>query len=275
MRVNVPKDKGLDHSLALWREGYEFIPNRVQKHHFDVYETKVLGERTALLSGEAGARLFYNTNRMQRSGALLPNFVLKTLFGENAIQTMDDTAHEHRKLLFMSLMTAEALERLSEITTKHWEDFTAKGKKDIVLYEEASKILTRTACEWAGVPILEKEVPMRTRDFLLMIDGFGVLGLKHLESRRARSRTEKWIERLILDVRAGKLQVEKGTAIYEMSSHRDHQNKLLNPRMAAIELNSLIQCARPSRSQNLLHLVRQHWKNTRKLKPAFLRETKS
>ncbi|ARI78495.1 cytochrome P450 [Halobacillus mangrovi] len=241
MAMKVPKDRTLDNTLILFKDGYEFIPKRVQNHHLDVYETRLLGQKVALLSGEKGAELFYDTKRMNRNGAL-PKRVLKTLFGENAIQTMDGEAHAHRKLLFMSLMTPEALENLRELTTTYWEQFAGKwqGMKKVVLYDETRELLCRTACDWAGVPLLEKEVPKRTEDLSKMIDGFSAVGPKHIESRRARKRSEKWIENLIIKVREGKLDLQEGTALYEMANHRDLKGKQLDARMAAIELLNVI-----------------------------------
>ncbi|SFJ74620.1 fatty-acid peroxygenase [Halobacillus dabanensis] len=241
MTVNVPKDKTIDNTLAIFKDGYNFIPKRVQNHHLDVYETRVLGEKVALLSGIEGAKLFYDTTRMNRKNAL-PKRVLKTLFGENGIQTMDGEAHKHRKLLFMSLMTPEALQELYEITTKYWAHFTKKWSKmkKVTLYDESRELLCRTACEWAGVPLKEKEVQKRTRDLSNMIDGFSAIGPKHMESRRARKRTEAWIEELILKVREGELEAEKGKAIYEMAMHKDLDGRPLDARMAAIELINII-----------------------------------
>ncbi|KHE67776.1 cytochrome P450 [Halobacillus sp. BBL2006] len=241
MSVKVPKDRTIDNTIALFKDGYEFVPKRVQSHHLDVYETRLLGEKVALISGEEGAKLFYDTDRMNRNGAL-PSRVLKTLFGEDAIQTMDGDAHTHRKLLFMSLMTPEALENLRELTTTYWERFTGKwqGMKKVVLYDEVRELLCRTACEWAGVPLTEKEVDKRTRDLSNMIDGFSAIGPKHIESRKARKRSEKWIEDLIKKIREGKLELKEGTALYEMAVHRDLDGQLLDTRMAAIELLNVI-----------------------------------
>ncbi|MGP4060718.1 cytochrome P450 [Halobacillus sp. H74] len=241
MAVKVPKDKTIDNTLAIFKDGYNFIPNRVQNHHLDVYETRVLGEKVALLSGIEGAELFYDRNRMNRSGAL-PTRVLKTLFGEGGIQTMDGDPHTHRKLLFMSLMTPESLQHLYEITTKNWAQFTKKWSKmkKVNLYDESRELLCRTACDWAGIPLNEKEVNKRTRDLSNMIDGFSAIGPKHIESRRARKRSEAWIEDLIIKVRNGEMEAEKGKAVYEMAMHRNVEGESLDARMAAIETLNVI-----------------------------------
>lgn len=35
----------------------------------------------------------------------MPKLVLKTLFGQGGVQTLDGAAHHHRKNIFMDLMT--------------------------------------------------------------------------------------------------------------------------------------------------------------------------
>ncbi|SIS77084.1 cytochrome P450 [Salimicrobium salexigens] len=235
------KDKGPDRSLGILKDGYNFARKRLQKQHLDVYETKLLGERAALLGGEKGAELFYDNDKMKRGGAM-PAFILKTLFGENGIQTMDGNPFEHRKRLFLSLMTPEALDRLFQITAEYWErasEFWEKKRK-VVLYNEMLTLLMKISCEWAGVPLKDKEVKKRADDFALMIDGFGSIGPKHLQSRKARQRSEQWFENLILDVREGKLEAQEGTAIFEMAMHRDLNGNHLDARMAAIELLNIV-----------------------------------
>ncbi|SEH90114.1 fatty-acid peroxygenase [Halobacillus karajensis] len=241
MTAQVPKDKTIDNTLAIFKDGYNFIPKRVQNHHLDVYETRVLGEKVALLSGVEGAKLFYDTNRMDRKNAL-PKRVLKTLFGENGIQTKDGEAHAHRKLLFMSLMTQESIQELYEITTQNWARFTKKWNrmKKVNLYDESRELLCRTACEWAGIPLEEKEVQKRTRDLSNLIDGFSAIGPKHLESRRARKRSEAWIEKLIVKVREDQLEAEKDKALYEMAKHKDLDGQPLDARIAAVEVLNVI-----------------------------------
>jgi fatty-acid peroxygenase len=69
------------------------------------------------MRGEEAARLFYDQEKFVRSGAA-PKRVLKTLFGEDGVQTLDDEEHHHRKAMFMSLMSREALRSMREITPK-------------------------------------------------------------------------------------------------------------------------------------------------------------
>ncbi|KGX93017.1 cytochrome P450 [Pontibacillus halophilus JSM 076056 = DSM 19796] len=240
MNVNVAKDR-LDQTISLVREGYAFIPNRLHSQHLDVYETKLLGQRIALIGGEEGANLFYDSSRMKRNGAL-PKPVLKTLFGEGGVHTKDGAAHAHRKQLFMSLMTPDALRRLSNLTTAYWEEYAMKWEKQrkVVLYDESRELLCQVACDWAGIPLGKKEVEQRTEDLSKMIDGFSALGPKHIESRRARNRSEKWIRSIIEDVRANKLETREGSAIHEMAFHLDENGDRLDTEIAAVELLNVI-----------------------------------
>lgn len=65
----IPREKGLDQTLALLREGYEFISNRCELFQSDIFETRLMGEKVICMSGEEAARIFYNPRLFQRKGA--------------------------------------------------------------------------------------------------------------------------------------------------------------------------------------------------------------
>ncbi|MDG5789642.1 cytochrome P450 [Evansella sp. AB-P1] len=241
MNDQLPHEKGLDNSITLMQEGYLFIKNRVEKYQSDLFEARLLGQRVICMHGEEAAKIFYDTEFFQRKGAT-PKRVQKSLFGENAIQTMDGDAHTHRKLLFMSLMTPPHQKRLAELTMEQWEASLVKwqGVEKIVLFEEAKEILCRVACHWAGVPVKEEELKERADDFSSMVDAFGAVGPRHWKGRRARTRTEEWIRRIIEDVREGKRKVVEDSALYELAFHRDLNDSLLDSQMAAVELINVL-----------------------------------
>jgi len=239
--VQVPHDKSLDNSVALMQEGYLFIKNRVDRYQSDLFEARLLGQKTICMSGEEAARLFYDTEKFKRQGAA-PKRVQKTLTGVNAIQTMDGEAHIHRKLLFMSLMTPPHQQRLAELAMEQWMASASKWEivDKVVLFEEAKDILCRIACRWAGVPLNESEVKQRADDFHAMVDGFGAIGPRHWKGRIARSRTEDWIRETIEDVRTGILKAEEDSALYAMAYHKDIEGNQLDTQMAAIELINVL-----------------------------------
>ncbi|MFL8936779.1 cytochrome P450 [Rossellomorea oryzaecorticis] len=241
MNIKIPKDRGMDRTLSIFKDGYEFIQKRVQNHHLDVFETRVLGKKTALLSGEEGARLFYDRERMKRSGAM-PSHILKSLFGEGGVQGLDGAVHEHRKLLFMNLMTPSRLHDLHTITTKLWKHTADNwvSKRKIVLFDETLLLLTRAGCEWAGIPLSDKEAPKRAKELNLLIEGASKVGPKYLSSVSARKHLEEWLMKMIENVRAGNQLAAEGRALHEIATHHDINGPPLQAKTAAVELLNII-----------------------------------
>jgi fatty-acid peroxygenase len=241
MNEQIPHDKSLDNSLALMREGYLFIKNRVDRYQSDLFEARLLGQNVICMSGEEAAKVFYDSEQFQRNGAV-PRRVQQTLFGVGGIQTMDGDAHIHRKLLFMSLMTPPHQKRLADLAMDQWQASITKweGARKVVLFDEAKEILCRVACEWAGVPLKESEVKERAEDFSAMVYAFGAIGPRHWKGRRARNRAEAWIRGVIEDVRAGKLNAEEGSALHAMAFHKKLDGSQLDTQMAAVELINVL-----------------------------------
>ncbi len=241
MNENIPHDPSLDNSLALLQDGYLFIKNRVDRYHADLFEARLLLQKVVCISGEEAAKLFYDPQRFQRYGAA-PKRVQKTLFGVNAIQTMDGEAHLHRKRLFLSLLTPPQPQRLVELVRKMWLDSVDgwRSRETVVLYDEAKVLLCRAACRWAGVPLQESEAGRRANEFAAMVDAFGAVGPRHWKGRRARVEVERWIRGMVDDVRSGRLKAEEGSALHAMSFHRELDGKPLDLQMAAVELINIL-----------------------------------
>lgn len=241
MPKQIPKEKGLDHSLDMLREGYLFISNRSQGFQSDIFETRLLGERAICLRGEEGAKLFYDNQKFTRVDAS-PKRVLKTLFGEGGVQTLDGKAHEHRKAMFMSLMNPESMQRIRAIVRKEW---TAAAKRmencdNVILYEEAQEIMCRAACAWAGVPLETSEADHRTEQLSSIIEATASFGPTHWKGRHSRSKAEKWIAELVTQVRDGNLLPPENKALSIISYHHDHEGELLPAETAAVEILNLL-----------------------------------
>lgn len=67
--INMPKEKGIDHTLQLLKEGYTFIQNRKNKYESRIFETKLLGEKVICMVGKEQAKLFYDNEKFERKGA--------------------------------------------------------------------------------------------------------------------------------------------------------------------------------------------------------------
>lgn len=237
----IPKEKGFDSSLALFRDGYRFISRRCERHQSDLFRTRLLLRPTICMRGEAAARLFYDESRFRRQGAA-PRRLQKVLVGEGGVQGLDDADHRNRKQMFMSLMTPEAISELSELSAREWERGIARWQKmqPVVLHEQVQQLLCRAVCAWAGVPLQASEIERRTADMAAMIAGSANIGPGYLRGRIGRRRAERWIGQLIDDVRDGRLQPGEQQALHVIAWHKDNNGELLDTRVAAVEVLNVL-----------------------------------
>lgn len=237
----IPQEKGVDHTLSLLTEGYLFIPNRSRKFGSDVFQTRLLGQKVICMAGEEAAALFYDESKFRRKGAV-PKRIQKSLFGEKAIQTLDDGEHKHRKALFMSLMSPAHLQSLNIYVTEEWQAAALEWEQQesVEFFKEAEHLMMRVACRFAGVPLKQEEVESRARDMGAMIDAFGGMGPRYWQGRTARDHSEEWIEKMVKGVRRGLLPAIPGTALFEMSWYKQPDGKKLPSRLAAVEILNII-----------------------------------
>lgn len=237
----IPKDTCIDSTLKLLTEGYLFIPNRCYKYNTKKFETRLLGQKVICMSGEKAAEIFYDRNHFTRNG-VIPGRIQETLFGKKGIQTLDGAAHDHRKAMFMSLMTPTQIDLLTHYTKSLWQINSRRfeGKEQVVLFDEATRILFQAACKWAGVPLKKSEINQRARDMSFMIDAFGAVGLRHWKGRCARNRSECWAKNLINAIRAGKYIAPKTSPLHTIAWHRELDGTLITSQAAAVELINIL-----------------------------------
>lgn len=102
----------------IFEEGYNLLDSLREDVNAPVVKAKFLTEEIITIYGEEAARKFYDPKNFKREGAM-PKPILKTLFGEDGVQTIDGKAHLHRKNYFMDLMSPERMEDYREILDKH------------------------------------------------------------------------------------------------------------------------------------------------------------
>lgn len=240
--ATMPRASQPDSTLAMLRDPYGFISKTCARLGSDVFRTRLLLRPTVCMTGPDAASVFYDESRFTRIQAA-PGRIQKTLFGVGGVQGMDGEPHRHRKKMFMSMMSDRAIRRVGELSGKWWQSYAASWNRagnPIVLYRAVQEILTRTVCEWAGVPLPESEVRRRTRELVALFDYAGRVGPKHWLSRRARNRAERWCASLIEDIRAGRVAVPADSAAAAIASHRELGGELLQPRVAAVELLNVL-----------------------------------
>lgn len=226
----------IDESLALLREGYRFIGNRCAALGSDVFETRLLGQRTICLRGAEGARVLYDTGHMERRGAM-PLPVKAVLLGQGGVQGLDGAPHRERKAMLMSLMSEPRRTELVTLTrdalhlqAEHWQ-----RQGQVVLLAAFQQAICRAVCAWAGVPLPREEVPRRAGDMNAMITGAASLGWGQLRGYRARWRSERWIGGLVDQYRAGNLEAAAERALGRIAGYRDRDGNHLERRVAAVE----------------------------------------
>ncbi|PRY82562.1 cytochrome P450 [Alkalibacterium olivapovliticus] len=239
-----PKEDGLESGLKVLREGYMYAPNRLQAYKSDAFETRLLGEKAIVMGGEEAAKLFYEEDKFKREGAA-PEPAKATLLGKGGVQGLDDEAHRHRKKLFMDLMSKERIEVWAKLVEKYLLKATKEWitQDSIVFYEESQKILTQAVCEWAGVPLPDKDVKKRTKQLVSMFESPMAVSTRHIEGRIGRKQAESWNKELIQQVRDGELNPKEDTALYRVAWHRELDGELLDLKTAAVELLNVL---RPS-----------------------------
>jgi fatty-acid peroxygenase len=235
----IPRLPG-DHTLALVRDPYRFIGRRCEALGTDVFETRLLGQRTLCMSGPAAAELFYDARRFQREDAA-PGLLKATLFGEGTVQGLDGARHRQRKALFLDALGAPAVEALLHLAREEWEQALERGSSGpVALYRWLHPVLARAVSRWLGVPVEEAHWPVWTSQLVLLFDGAASGVLAHLRSRRARAEAERRLGAWIDALRHGRLRPPSNKVVLAFAWHADVPGGLLSSRQVAAEVLNLL-----------------------------------
>lgn len=237
----IPNAPGLDSSLALVKDGYEFISKQCDRLQSDIFQTRLLFQKTICIRGAEAAKVFYDVDKFVRKGAA-PKRVQKTLLGEGGVQSTDGEIHRHRKQMFMDLMSPERIEQLANLVQQQWMKRAEawENRDRIVLFDEANQVLCAAVCDWSGVPLSEADLSSKTQDLAAMIDGSGAVGPRHWRGKAGRQRTEAWIRDVIDQVRSHQIEAPKESALWAIAHHQDLQSNLLDTQIAAVDLLNVI-----------------------------------
>lgn len=236
-----PRDSAFDGTLALLREGYRFLPARRERLGSDIFEGRLMLERTVFMTGAEAAELLYDNSRFARSGAL-PGRVKKTLTGSGGVQSLDDGAHRKRKAMFMALMGEESRAACLHHFQRHWQAAETQWRQqgDVCLFDASGRVLFQTACDWMGVPYEESDIAPCARHLAAMVDGFGGIGPRYWKGRFARMRMERWAMERIAALRAGRIPAEPDSGFARIARQTTLAQNLLPLRVAAVELLNIL-----------------------------------
>jgi fatty-acid peroxygenase len=183
--------------------------------------------------------MFYTDRFTRRRGAMPPT-VLRLLQDKNSVQQLDGGFHRHRKTLFTKLlMGSESETSLVRIFTAEWlaalDDW--QSRPDIVLFDEANLVLTRTVCRWIGIRLDDRREAFLARALTSMIENAGRVAPGVLLALFRRARCERFVRRI---VRSARTQSASPTPLYEIVHFRDLDGELLSDEAATVEIINLL-----------------------------------
>jgi fatty-acid peroxygenase len=236
-----PRLKIPDSSIDLYREGYTFVSRRCDRLDTDGFRTRLLLRPVTCIRGAEAARLFYGGERFTRQGAF-PKSVMHLLQDEGSVQSLDGAAHRHRKAMFLQTLQGEDPMDLEGIFEREWRAAVSRWqqKERAVLHAETEEVLTRTAAAWAGVPMSERDVRLRTRELSAMVSNAGSFGPSNWWARALRNRSELWARGLVRRVRAGELRPPVASFLAVLAAHREPDGRELDLRVAGVELLNVL-----------------------------------
>ncbi|CAL9347617.1 Fatty-acid peroxygenase [Streptomyces sp. enrichment culture] len=230
-----------DSTLPLLLHGYAWLPDLLRAEGRPLVRTRLMGRPAVALHGPDAVPFFYDEDNIVRRAAV-PGPVLDTLFGRGAVHTLDGEAHRVRKAMFTALLKdAGGVAALTDTVVEQWRAAVAAHRgEQVVLFEQASRVLARSVCAWAGLPLAEAHARRMAADCVAMVDGFATPGPRHLRARRARTRQERSLAALVAAVRRGDRQAAAASALAAVVEHRGADGQPLDERTAAVELLNVI-----------------------------------
>ena len=223
-------------------EGYLLLSELRKEANASVVKARLLNKEVIAIYGKEAAKKFYDPRNFKREGAM-PKIVLKTLFGENGVQTLDGQAHEHRKTIFMDLMTPKRMEEYHRILDKNLTQKLDRQQGQFELFDLAKDVLFRSICEWAGIDLSQltkKEVDQLAEYQISMISSAVTNPATHIKGIDNRKKSEKWAQSLIENARINPVAGKEDVALYAFAKATDDHGELLPIYVAAVELLNVI-----------------------------------
>lgn len=226
----------------LMNKGYNLLGELREDVDAPVVKAEFFNESITVIYGEEAARKFYDPEHFKREGAM-PKPVLKTLFGEDGVQTLDGKAHHHRKNYFMDLMTPERMEEYHQVLAKHLSEALDKQHGEFELFDLANKVLFNAISEWSGINLakFDKETLEKlAENQISMISSAVTSPTDHMKGISDRKESEKWAQELIKEARKHPVPGKENRALYTFANATDLNGELLPVEVAAVDLLNII-----------------------------------
>jgi fatty-acid peroxygenase len=254
-------------------EGYDFFTKKAQKegtkenleHQWaPVVKTHIFGERAILICGVEETKLFYDTSKVTRAGALTPH-LKKYFFGEDTMINFDGEEHRHRKKAVMEFFTPQMIEQhmlfFGKLLDKYMRAWAEKD--EIVIRDE----MLWLHCEFSMGIFLgifnppKEEVKKRAMELNYIIESFGsvplpieVPGTRISRAGKARRSLMDWLLNLIKETKSAD-KSRSGSYIARMVDATDLEG---NPIPEEIFASELINMLRPTTLASYFQVFLMH-----------------
>jgi fatty-acid peroxygenase len=238
--VITPRVPG-DSTLGLASDGYRFGMRRFERLGTDMFDARLMLRPVTYLRGSNAARFFYEGGRFSRHAAM-PDSVLHAIQDEGSVMMLSGAEHERRKAVFLTLLAPENMPRLTEAFRTYFLEALDgwAGQERVNLLEALQPVLTRTVCDWAGVPLPEDQVGRRSRELFTMVENVAAVGPANWGARALRRRTERWAEELVGGVRDGAVRTRPGSALEVIATLEDENGRPVDQPVRAVELLNIL-----------------------------------
>lgn len=223
-------------------EGYLLLSELRKEADAPVVKARLLNKEVIAVYGKEAAKKFYDPRNFKREGAM-PKVVLKTLFGEEGVQTLDGKAHEYRKTTFMNLMTPKRMDEYHRILDKNLAQKLDQQHGEFDLFDLSKDVLFRSICEWAGIDLSEmskEEIDQLAEYQISMISSAVTNPATHIKGIENRKKSERWAQSLIEHARTNPVAGKEDIALYAFANATDDNGELLPIDVAAVELLNVI-----------------------------------
>jgi fatty-acid peroxygenase len=224
-----------DLALRLVRDGYLAIEHdRRARGGGSSYVSRLLGRRAVVVSGEGGARLFYDEGMVERAGAMPPPLAL-LLFGRGAVHGLDGGEHRDRKQLFLDRLGAGQVVACARRAGEHLDArLKASAGQEVVVYDELVAAYGTAVVDWAGIDIPTDDAARLGRGLASIVDGFGFDGVAYPRAWQARLRTNAQLRAIVRAARAEFPAPPPGSMLDTIASSD------LDEHTAAVELGNVL-----------------------------------
>lgn len=203
------------------------------------FTIQMFGKPATIVRGEEGVNFFYDESKIKRDGGM-PAPISDALFGKGAVHNLDDEAHKVRKNAMADMAYDNArVEKFKPLVTEEIQKTIRSWRTNPGnIYDDFAIAYGKAAFRWAGIPMNEKQMVKRAKQYSHLLDTFGS-PVKNVLAQIDRKKLDSYFQSVIQDVRMGELRVDPDSVVQYIADLKDENGELLDAKLAGIELQNL------------------------------------